>query len=136
MEQENIKSQERTLNQSLKQWARELKNNVMVMYFAMKHPETPVYAKVFAAIIVGYALSPIDLIPDFIPILGYVDEVILLPMGIALAIKMIPPKVFEACREEAKNNPPPAKPVMWVGAGVIVMLWTMALFSLYHWVRD
>ena len=107
----------------------------MAMYFAMRHPETPAYAKVFAAIIVGYALSPIDLIPDFIPILGYLDEVILLPLCITLAIKMVPPQVLEACREEAKNNPQPAKPVMWVGACVIVMLWMMALFSLYNWVR-
>ncbi len=108
----------------------------MAMYFAMKHPETPVYVKVFAAVIVGYALSPIDLIPDFIPVLGYVDEVILLPLGIALVMKMIPPKVLEACREEAKNNPHPAKPVLWVGAGVIVMVWMMALFFLYNWVRS
>ena len=121
--------------EKIKEWARELKNNVMAMYFAMRHPETPAYAKVFAAIIVGYALSPIDLIPDFIPILGYLDEVILLPLCITLAIKMVPPQVLEACREEAKNNPQPAKPVMWVGACVIVMLWMMALFSLYNWVR-
>lgn len=122
--------------EKIKDWAKELKNNVMAMYFAMKHPETPVYVKVFAAVIVGYALSPIDLIPDFIPVLGYVDEVILLPLGIALVMKMIPPKVLEACREEAKNNPHPAKPVLWVGAGVIVMVWMMALFFLYNWVRS
>lgn len=119
--------------EKIKDWARELKNNVMAMYFAMKHPETPVYAKVFAAVIVGYALSPIDLIPDFIPVLGYLDEVILLPLGIAVAIKMIPPKVLEACREEAKNNPPSTKPVMWVGAGVIVMVWIVVLLSSCQW---
>lgn len=119
--------------EKIKDWARELKNNVMAMYFAMKHPETPVYAKVFAAVIVGYALSPIDLIPDFIPVLGYLDEVILLPLGIALAIKMIPLKVLEACREEAKNTPPSTKPVMWVGAGVIVMVWIVVLLSSCQW---
>lgn len=79
MEQEKPKGQELIFNRQLKQWARKLKSDVIAMYFALKHPETPLYAKVFAAITVGYALSPIDLIPDFVPVLGYLDDVILLP---------------------------------------------------------
>ena len=129
MEQEPSK-QGRTLNQRLKQWARKLKNDVIAMYFALKHPQTPLYAKVFAAIIVGYALSPLDLIPDFIPILGYLDDAIFLPLGIALAIRLIPTNVLDACREEAKNNPPTMKPKIWIAAYVIVILWCIVFYAL------
>ncbi|WP_371371425.1 YkvA family protein [Sporomusa aerivorans] len=135
MEEEKIKESQLTLNQRLKQWARKLKNEIVTMYFVIKHPETPLYAKVLAAIIVGYALSPIDLIPDFVPILGWVDDVILLPLGIALVIKMILAKILEACREEATTNPPTIKPKIWVAAYVVVMLWFMILYSLYEWFK-
>lgn len=130
MEQEEVKKSPLTLNQRLRHWARRLKNEVIAIYFVMKHPETPLYAKIFAAIIVGYALSPIDLIPDFIPVLGYVDDAILLPLGIALVIKMIPANILVACREEAKTNPPAAKPKIWAAAYVIVMLWLVILYLL------
>lgn len=124
-----------TLNQRLKLWARKLKSEVIAIYFALKHPQTPFYAKIFAAIIVGYALSPIDLIPDFIPVVGYLDDVILLPLGIAIAIRLIPTGVLEACREEAKKNPPVIKPRIWFVAYVVVMLWLLVLYSLYHWIK-
>lgn len=130
MEQEEVKESPVTLKQRLRQWARKLKNEVIAIYFVMKHPETPLYAKIFTAIIVGYALSPIDLIPDFIPILGYVDEAILLPLAIALVIKMIPAHILSACREEATTNPPATKPKIWVAAYVIVMLWLVLLYLL------
>ena len=133
MEQEKSKEQDLTLNQRLKQWARKLKSDVIVMYFVLKHPQTPLYAKIFVAIIVGYALSPIDLIPDFVPVIGYLDDVILLPLGIALAIRLIPASVLDACREEAKNNPLTMKPKIWVAAYVIVMLWLAVLYALYDW---
>lgn len=116
MEQAKMKESQLTLNQHLSQWARKLKNEVIAMYFVIKHPETPLYAKVLAAIIVGYALSPIDLIPDFIPILGYVDDVILLPLGIAFVIKMIPGSILDICREKAKTTPPATKPKIWLAA--------------------
>lgn len=134
-EQEQIQEQELTLNQQLRQWAHKLKSDVLAMYFALKHPQTPLVAKVFAAIVVGYALSPIDLIPDFVPVLGYLDEVILLPLGIALAIKLIPADVLSACREQAKNKPPAMKPKIWLAAYVIIMLWVFVLYSLYEWLR-
>ena len=130
MEQKEIKESPLTLNQRLRQWARKLKNEVIALYFVMKHPETPLSVKIFAAIIVGYALSPIDLIPDFIPILGYIDEAILLPLAIALVIKMIPANILAACREEATTNPPATKPKIWAAAYVIVMLWLVILYSL------
>ncbi|WP_414714878.1 YkvA family protein [Sporomusa sp.] len=135
MEHEKTNEQELTLNQRLKHWARTLKSNIITIYFALKHPQTPVYAKVFIAIIVGYALSPIDLIPDFIPVFGYIDDVILLPLGIALAIKLIPTNVFNACREEARNNPPVMKPKIWVAAYVIAILWLVVLYALYELIR-
>lgn len=134
MEREIVKD-ELSLNHRLKQWARKLKADIIAMYFAVKHPQTPLYAKLFAAIIVGYALSPIDLIPDFVPVLGYLDDVILLPVFIALAIKMIPSNVLSICRAEAKNNPPTSKPKIWVAAYVILMLWFIMLYILYDWVR-
>jgi uncharacterized membrane protein YkvA (DUF1232 family) len=132
MEQEKTKKSQLTLKQRLKQWAQNLKNEVIAMYFVMKHTKTPLYAKILVAIIVGYALSPIDLIPDFVPILGYVDDVILLPLGIALVIKMIPVNILAACREEANTNPPATKPKTWIAAYVIVMLWLIVLCSLYY----
>lgn len=85
----------------LKARARQLKNEVATLYLATRHPGTPWYAKLFVVAIVAYALSPIDLIPDFIPVLGFLDEIVLLPFAIALAIKMIPGNVLDECRARA-----------------------------------
>lgn len=87
---------------SIKSWARHLKQEIHALYLASRHPRTPRHAKVMIALVVGYALSPIDLIPDFIPVLGYLDDLILLPLGIALAIRLIPPEVMAECRERAQ----------------------------------
>jgi uncharacterized membrane protein YkvA (DUF1232 family) len=127
-----INSQKLTLGQKLKQWARKLKNEVIVIYFVMKHKETPPYVKVLAAVIVGYALSPIDLIPDFVPVFGYLDDAILLPLCIALLIKIIPAEIMEQCRIEAENNPPAVKPEMWAAAYVIIIIWLIVLYELYR----
>jgi len=105
----------------LESWARGLKVEVYALYLAYRDPRVSWYARAFAAFVVGYAFSPIDLIPDVIPVLGYVDDLIVVPLGIALAIRMIPPHVLAECREkarEAKN-----RPVNRVAAGVIVLLW-------------
>ncbi len=80
--------------QRLKSWARLLKSDVITLWFACRNPQTPWYAKLFTALIVAYAFSPIDLIPDFIPVLGLLDEMILLPVGIWLALKLIPPRFW------------------------------------------
>lgn len=135
MEHAKMRESQLALNQRLRQWARKLKNEVTAMYFVLQHPETPLYAKVLAAIIVGYALSPIDFIPDFIPLLGYVDNVILLPLGIALVIKLIPAAILDICRERAKTNPPVSKPTMWISAYIIVVVWLIALYLLYSWLK-
>lgn len=91
------------------------------LYLAYKDPRVHWYAKVFIAIIVGYALSPIDLIPDFIPVLGYLDDLIIIPAGISLSLKMIPKEVLKECRETAKHEPISSKS-KWVLAFIIVLI--------------
>ncbi|WP_425059459.1 hypothetical protein SCACP_00080 [Sporomusa carbonis] len=120
-----------SFNQKLKHWAKKLKDDIIALYYAIKHSQTPLYAKAITAIVVGYALSPIDLIPDFIPIFGYLDDVILLPLGIAMVIKLIPYEVLQSCREEAANNPPAMKPKLWIAAYVIVAIWILVLYGIY-----
>lgn len=85
---------------------RQLKTNIYALALAYRDPRVPLYAKVFAAVVVAYAFTPIDLIPDFIPIFGYLDDLILVPLGITLALKMIPPDVMAECRERAAQGPP------------------------------
>ena len=87
-----------------KRWVKQLKVETYTLYLAYKDPRVPWYAKVFTACVVGYALSPIDLIPDFIPVLGYLDDLILVPLGVTLAVKMIPKPVLDQCRERAREN--------------------------------
>lgn len=134
-EQEKINHNRLSLRDKLKQWARELKSNVIALYFALKHPQTPLYAKVYIAIVVGYALSPIDLIPDFIPILGYLDEIILLPLFIALALKIMPSDVMQACRHKSITEPPAIKPKIRLAALVIAALWIFLFYLLYRSVK-
>jgi uncharacterized membrane protein YkvA (DUF1232 family) len=91
----------------IKSWkikSRQLKNEIVALYLASKHPRTPWYAKVLAALILGYALSPIDLIPDFIPVVGYLDDLIIVPAGITLLIKIIPRDILEECRAKARST--------------------------------
>jgi len=106
-----------------KQRARQLKTEIHALVLAYKDPRVPWYARVFAACVVGYAFSPIDLIPDPIPVLGYLDDLILLPLGIMLARKMIPADVLAECRVKAQQSQGAGKPTNWVAAGVIIVLW-------------
>jgi uncharacterized membrane protein YkvA (DUF1232 family) len=85
-----------------------------------------------ALLIVGYALSPIDLIPDFIPVIGYLDDLVLIPLGIALLIRMMPKDVIEECRYKARENPPAKKMKSWLGAILIVSLWCLAIYATYQ----
>ncbi len=103
--------------------ALELKTEVYALYLAYKDPRTPWYAKVFTALVVGYAFSPIDLIPDFIPVLGYLDDLVLVPLGVWVAMKMIPRQVMAESRAKAKEAEALGKPVNKVVAGVIVVIW-------------
>jgi uncharacterized membrane protein YkvA (DUF1232 family) len=105
----------------LESWARRLKVEVYALYLAYKDQRVPWYARVFAVVVVGYAFSPIDLIPDVVPVLGHLDDLILIPLGVALAIKMIPPDVLAECRQEARDAKD--RPVNRVAAVVVVVVW-------------
>jgi uncharacterized membrane protein YkvA (DUF1232 family) len=115
--------------EELKRRAHRLKAESVALYFAARHPGTPWYAKLFIAGIVAYAFSPIDLIPDFVPILGYLDDLILLPLGIFLAVTMVPPAVLAECRARAQEVMLNGKPVSRAMGVVIVVVW-MALATL------
>jgi uncharacterized membrane protein YkvA (DUF1232 family) len=110
---------------SLRQWARRLKSETYALYLAYKDPRVPWYARVLAACVVAYAFSPIDLIPDPIPVLGYLDDLILIPLGVALAVKLIPPAVLAECRGRAQDAMRQGKPVNWFAAAVIVAIWLL-----------
>lgn len=119
---------------TLKERAMQLKKDIKVVYIALKHRETPWYAKALAILTVGYALSPIDFIPDFIPVLGYLDDIIILPALIALTIRMIPKEVFEKCRAEAENLWPDGKTTKWYYAIPIVVFWIIIVAFIINWI--
>ena len=113
---------------TLKEWAKKLKRDVPSVFLALKDRETPLFAKIMAAVTVAYALSPIDLIPDFIPVLGYLDDVLLLPALIALAIKLIPKEVWKRCQAESENMWVDGKPEKWYFAVPIILIWLLILW--------
>lgn len=119
-----------TLWQRIKQMARSLKSEVFTLAEAIKHPAVPWYAKVMAAVVVAYAFSPIDLIPDFIPVLGFLDDIILVPIGIYFTIKLIPPSVLESCRRLAaeKEN---VKQKNWFAGVFVLLLWILFAVWMY-----
>lgn len=116
----------------LKQRARALRSEVFALYLATRDARTPWYAKLLAAGVVAYAFSPIDLIPDFIPVLGYLDDLVLIPIGIALAIKLIPATVLDECRMRAEDMARNGKPVNRIAAAIIIAIW-IALAALCLW---
>lgn len=112
----------------LKERANKLKKDVPAVFLALKDKDTPVIAKMLAAIAVAYALSPVDLIPDFIPVLGYIDDVILLPTLVAITVKLIPKDVWVRCQAESENMWENGKPKKWYFAIPIVMLWLLVIW--------
>ncbi len=108
---------------SWKERARQLKTEVYALYLAYRDRRTPWYARVFTALVVGYAFSPIDLIPDFIPVLGYLDDLVIVPFGAFLAIKLIPAQVMEESRARAREAMAQGKPVNKVAAAIILLVW-------------
>jgi uncharacterized membrane protein YkvA (DUF1232 family) len=122
---------------SMKIWAKRIKRDGVTLWFAGKHPRTPWHAKVLGVFVVAYALSPIDLIPDFIPVLGYVDDVLLLPGLIWLTIKLLPTEVLAECRAQADDwmQTKGAKPSSRVGAVCIVLLWLAAGAAGWVWLQ-
>lgn len=120
--------------QRIQDWAKALKRQVMVLWFSCRHPQTPLLPKVLALVVVAYALSPIDLIPDFIPILGYLDDVILLPLGIWLVIRLLPIGVLEECRRQAaeRERSQVPRPVNLIAAAVIMLMWLALAGLCWH----
>lgn len=112
---------------TLKERATVVKRDIPAVFLAMKDPETPLAAKIIAAIAVAYALSPIDLIPDFIPVIGYLDDLLILPALAAWAIKLIPKPVIERCRREAEGLWQDGKPKKWYYALPIVLVWLLII---------
>ena len=111
--------------QKLKQQAKRLKTELYALYLACHDPRVPWYARALSICVVGYAFSPIDLIPDFIPILGYLDDLIIVPIGIMLVLKIIPPAVMVECRVKAQSGTLANKPKNWIAAGIILIVWVL-----------
>jgi uncharacterized membrane protein YkvA (DUF1232 family) len=109
--------------EQLKSWAKKLKKQIFILYLAYKDKRVTWYAKLFTACVVAYAFSPIDLIPDFIPILGYLDDIILVPLGIMLALKMLPKSVITECTIKAEQMMKSSKPKNWIVGTLIIILW-------------
>lgn len=109
--------------------ASQLKKQVDTVLLAYAHPKTPWYAKVWLVLVISYAMSPIDLIPDFIPILGMLDDLILIPLGIAVAVKIIPNYIWEECNAQAENGVAVPLAYRYVGMVVIVLLWVVLLVA-------
>ena len=120
----------------LKERARLLKAETFALFLATRHPETPWYARLLVAGVVAYALSPIDLIPDFVPVLGYLDDLILIPMGITLAVRMIPTPVLAECRARAKVIMANGNPVSRTAGVVIVVIWLVLAALCIAWAYE
>jgi uncharacterized membrane protein YkvA (DUF1232 family) len=113
-------------------WAAALKRDVAALLLAVRDPRTPLLARIVAALVVAYALSPIDLIPDFVPVLGYLDDLVLVPLGLALVLRLIPPALMDEYRASAALQP--VSRMGWVGLVVVLMLWIgLALWLWSQW---
>jgi uncharacterized membrane protein YkvA (DUF1232 family) len=122
--------------QTWKQRVRQLKQETYAIYLACKDPRVPWYVRVFAGFVVAYAFSPIDLIPDVIPILGYLDDLVLVPLGIILVLKMMPSEVLEECRAQAKAVMAEGKPKSKIAAIIIVAIWLLLGVLAVVWIRQ
>ena len=116
-------------------WARRIKRDSVTLWFACRDPNTPVLAKALCVFVVAYALSPIDLIPDFIPVLGYLDDVILLPGLIWLAVRLVPPAVLldSRAKADAWMSEQGKKPRSYAGAVLVVVIWAAVLYFCWRW---
>lgn len=119
--------------QTWRGWANRLKREVRVLHIAYRDPRTPWYARLLAVCLVAYAVSPFDLVPDFIPVLGYLDDLLLLPLGIALAVRLIPPAVLADARRTAHAAAPRPNRLGWLAASFVIVLWCAAVLSIVAW---
>lgn len=117
-------------------WAKNIKRDAVMLWFARKHPDTPLLAKIVCIVAVLYALSPIDLVPDFIPVLGYIDDALLLPAMIWLAVRLLPPQVLALCREQADDwmKKQGIKPKSYLGAAIVLILWCGLAYLCWRWI--
>ena len=113
---------------NFKDRAKKLKSDIPALFIALNKKETPVIAKIFAGIAIAYALTPIDIIPDFIPVIGLLDDIILVPILIAITIKLIPEKIFTQCRFESENLWRDGKPKKWYFTIPIILVWMLLIF--------
>lgn len=120
-----------TLKTKLAQWAKSFKQQTLLVYFAARDPRTPLLVRVLAVLVAAYALSPIDLIPDFIPVIGYLDDLILLPLGIALIVKLTPPDVIRTAKERAAIQV--ERPTSYGAAAVVIVIWLALGLLTYKW---
>lgn len=126
------------MRETLKRWARELEKDGMALWFCCRHPGMPWLPKVLALLVVGYFLSPIDLIPDFIPVIGYLDDLILVPIGIYFILKLVPEPVLAECRVKAATwiAEHRAMPRSIVAAILIILLWVLLIGILWNYFGD
>ena len=117
--------------QRLKQRARHLKRETYALYLAARDPRTPWYAKLLAAAVVAYAVSPLDLIPDFVPVLGYLDDLIIVPLGLALVLRLVPAQVLAECRERARETT--ERPTSRLAAVIVVAIWLAVALLVGRW---
>jgi len=122
--------------QRWRQQLKKLKQETYAIYIACKDPRVPWYARLLAGVVVAYAFSPIDLIPDIIPVIGYLDDLILVPLGIALVIKLIPPAVLQDCRQQAAAAIAEGKPTNWVAAIIVVVVWFLLGIAAVFWLKS
>lgn len=114
------------MRKALQERVRRVKANLVVLYFAYRDERTPLVAKLVVVLVLAYAVSPIDLIPDFIPVIGYLDDAVLVPLGIALALRLIPKAVLDEHRERVDELALGNMPWRWFGAGLVVFVWAVA----------
>ena len=122
-----------TKKKSLKERVKSLKTEVHAVYLASKDARTPWYAKLLMVLVIGYAISPLDLIPDFIPVLGLLDDLVIVPAGIALVVRMIPKDLMEECRRKAKDEPINTR-IKWLAVLTIVSIWAIAIYLVIRFV--
>ena len=116
----------------LRKWAKELKQQTLVVYFAARDPRTPWFVRLLAVLVAAYALSPIDLIPDFIPVLGYLDDLIILPLGVLLVLRLAPAEVMRSASEQAASAVD--RPISQTMGAVIVAIWIVLAGVLGLWI--
>ena len=127
-----MKSKFRDFITRLKQHARQIKQETNALYLAYYDVRTPWYVRGFVLLVVAYALSPIDLIPDFIPVIGYLDDIILLPLGIMIAIRLVPPQVMVECRERARTTLSVNRSVRWSGGLIVLFVWAIVGIVIFN----